>query len=530
MHDFFYLLGFKEIDGNFQSDNFGRGGLPSDRVDARAHSGVVDGTANMATPADGSAPVMNMGLVIINQGLQRHTAFDSSVVYHEFVHGVTNRLVGGPANAFALEAHQSGGMGEGWSDYFACTINDTIVVGNWVTNNPGGIRGFPYNSNFPDNFGDLGSGRYSGFLPNGRRWPHPIGEIWCATLLEMNRNINKLLGAQLVVDALKLTPANPSFLDARDAILAALEDKLAAGQLSANEHQAAWQGIWAAFAKFGMGPAAQSNGASLSGIVADFNLPAPPQPGGADVQLETAPNLAIPDDQPAGVTSVLTVSQVGRITRLTVSVDISHPYRGDLQVSLIPPGGAPLLLHNRQGSSADNLVASYRSEDIPALAALLGEQAQGDWTLQVADLAARDLGTLQRWGPEMDLEVSSQGVGGETSPGVAIPDDDPNGVSSSLNIAQAGAAQGLVVSLDITHTFIGDLQVELITPSGQQAILHNQTGGGQDNLIRNYDSVSSPTLAALIGQPIQGAWTLRVRDLVGLDTGKLNKWGITLTL
>jgi extracellular elastinolytic metalloproteinase len=230
MHDFFYLLGFREADGNFQRDNLGRGGLASDRVDARAHSGVVQGTANMATPMDGFNPIMNMGLVA---STNRHTAFDSSVVYHEFTHGVTNRLVGGPANAFALEEHQSGGMGEGWSDYFACAVNETIVVGDWVVNHPGGIRGFPYDSNFPDNFGDLGTGRYSGFTPEGDRWPHPIGEIWCAALLEMNRNIGADLSAQLIVDALKLTPANPSFLDARNAILTALDDMLVAGQLNA---------------------------------------------------------------------------------------------------------------------------------------------------------------------------------------------------------------------------------------------------------------------------------------------------------
>ena len=63
MHDFFYILGFDEKNFNFQFNNFGRGGYEGDRVDARAHSGPVDGTANMYTPSDGRNPVMNMGLV-----------------------------------------------------------------------------------------------------------------------------------------------------------------------------------------------------------------------------------------------------------------------------------------------------------------------------------------------------------------------------------------------------------------------------------------------------------------------------------
>jgi extracellular elastinolytic metalloproteinase len=156
-------------------------------------------------------------------------------------------------------------MGEGWGDYVACTINDTTVVGDWVVDNPEGIRGFPYDSDFPDNFGDLGTGRYDE--------EHNIGEIWCATLLEMNRKIGRTLGPQLVVDALKLSPANPSFLDMRDAILAALDGRLSSGQLSQSEHDEALAGIWEAFARFGMGPGARSEGAFLSGIVADFTLP-----------------------------------------------------------------------------------------------------------------------------------------------------------------------------------------------------------------------------------------------------------------
>ena len=118
MHDYFYILGFREADGNFQHNNFGRGGLETDRVDSRSHSGAVWGTANMATPPDRLSPVMNMGLVT---STNRHTSFDSDVVFHEFMHGVTNRLVGGPLNTDALEEPQSGGMGEGWGDYIACT-------------------------------------------------------------------------------------------------------------------------------------------------------------------------------------------------------------------------------------------------------------------------------------------------------------------------------------------------------------------------------------------------------------------------
>jgi extracellular elastinolytic metalloproteinase len=529
MHDYFYLLGFREADGNFQRDNLGRGGLAFDRVDARAHSGAVNGTANMATPPDGSRPIMNMGLV---EATNRHTAFDSSVVFHEYTHGVTNRLVGGPANTSALEDHQSGGMGEGWSDYIACTINNSTVVGDWVTNSSGGIRDFPYNSNFPDDFGKLGTARYSGFTPQGRRWPHPIGEIWCATLLEMNRNIGAVIGVQLVVDALKLTPANPSFLDARDAILAALDGMLGAGKLTANEHDIARRGIWKAFAKFGMGPAAQSNGGSLSGIVADFNLPPfdETEEPESDVRVEATPNQQIPDNEAGGLASSLTVAQSGKIASLTVSLDVEHSFIGDLQVTVTTPSGKTALLHNRSGASARNLIKSYSHESLPALQALLGEECQGNWTLKIADLAAQDIGRLRRWSLEMDLDTSTQIAQGEASPAVAIPDNDPTGVSSSVNIAQSGSAQRIKVAVDITHTFIGDLRVELVSPSGEQALLHDRFGGGEDNLIRTYDSLLHPALAVLANKPVQGNWELRVKDLAGRDAGKFNNWSLELSL
>ena len=86
------------------------------------------------------------------------------------------------------------------------------------------------------------------------------------------------------------------------------------------------------------------------------------------------------------------------------------------------------------------------------------------------------------------------------------------------------------MGIDITHTYIGDLRVELVAPSGRQAILHNRLGGGQDNLITTYDSTSTAALATLVGQEIQGSWVLRVTDLAGRDVGKLNKWSVELTL
>jgi subtilisin-like proprotein convertase family protein len=215
---------------------------------------------------------------------------------------------------------------------------------------------------------------------------------------------------------------------------------------------------------------------------------------------------------------------------VTVSVDIQHSYIGDLQVSLTAPSGRTATLHNRTGASADNLVKTYTDQDTPTLAGLVGEQAQGDWQLKVADLAGQDLGTLRHWHLSLGLETLAEVVRGEATPALTIPDNDLTGISSAITIAQSGTARALKVSVDITHTFIGDLRVELVAPSGQRAVLHNRVGGSQDNLIVTYDSTSAAALAALVGQAAQGHWVLQVTDLAGRDVGKLNAWSVELLL
>jgi len=289
MHDFLYILGFDEAAGNFQKVNFTHQGVAGDPVLAHAHSGPVTGTANMSTDADGNPPVMNMGLV---RSSDRHTAFDADVVFHEFTHGLTNRLVGGMRQGHMLEAPQSTGMGEGWSDFFALTIqnyfraqngqNERVVTGNWVVNNATGIRSHAYDDAYPFTYGQVARfPRFDPFTrqpdPNGLPDEHQTGEIWCATLLMMVRRMREALGDvdgyrlgwQVVVDGLKLTPGNPTFLQARDAIMLALDHMLEQRRIPQAVHASARQAALKAFGRFGMGPNASSVDAGVDGIVED---------------------------------------------------------------------------------------------------------------------------------------------------------------------------------------------------------------------------------------------------------------------
>ncbi len=118
---------------------------------------------------------------------------------------------------------------------------------------------------------------------------------------------------------------------------------------------------------------------------------------------------------------------------------------------------------------------------------------------------------------------------GEAQPQLAIPDNDPAGVSSAITIGTSGIVKQIKLSLEITHTYVGDLRVELLSPTGRRAIVHGQVGGSSDDLIATYDSASPGVLITLVGQPMQGDWVLRVSDLAAEDVGVLRRWRIELT-
>jgi subtilisin-like proprotein convertase family protein/subtilisin family serine protease len=125
--------------------------------------------------------------------------------------------------------------------------------------------------------------------------------------------------------------------------------------------------------------------------------------------------------------------------------------------------------------------------------------------------------------------AAEQAVEGAATPNQRIPDVG-SPVTSTIDISEAGTIADLRVRVDIAHTFIGDLRVDLITPDGSAVVLHNRSGGSTDNLVRTYSVQDVPALRALIGKPAAGAWRLSVRDTVRLDVGRLKEWRLTLRL
>jgi Zn-dependent metalloprotease len=242
MHDFSYGLGFTETARNFQTNNFGRGGTGNDSVRAEAQDGSGTNNANFATPPDGQRPRMQQFLFTAPNP-DRDSSVDSDVVFHEYGHGISNRLIGNGSTA--LSGTQSGAMGEGWSDYWATTINNDGVMGEYVTQNPTrGVRRAAYTvpaNAVHDSYADVCAGGCE---------VHNDGEVWAATLWDLRTQLGATITDRIVLNGMKFTPTRPSFLNARDGILQADQN------LNAGANRCA---IWTVFARHGMGVSAVGN-------------------------------------------------------------------------------------------------------------------------------------------------------------------------------------------------------------------------------------------------------------------------------
>ena len=282
-HDVFHPYGFDEASGNFQENNYGNGGAGGDPVRAEGQDGAGFNNANFLTLNDGSKPRMQMFLGN-NVSPMRDGDLDNLVVVHEYCHGVSTRLTGGGANSACLQAIQSGGMGEGWSDWFGLVLTvkpgdagtDARPVGTWLFGQApdgDGIRAYPYSTDMaidPDTYANI----------QGVSSVHRVGTVWCAALWDLYWNLVDLYGfdpdiyngaggnnmaLQLVMDGLKLQPCGPTLLDARDAILQA--DTVNYGGV----HQ---ELIWQTFARRGMGLSADDGGSdSTTSVTEAFDIP-----------------------------------------------------------------------------------------------------------------------------------------------------------------------------------------------------------------------------------------------------------------
>jgi subtilisin-like proprotein convertase family protein len=241
----------------------------------------------------------------------------------------------------------------------------------------------------------------------------------------------------------------------------------------------------------------------------------------------STPSKSIPDNNPAGITDVININGAGTVASLKIDLNVAHTYIGDLIIKIISPRGTSVVLHNRNGGSADNINKTYDLQNTPLLSTFNGEPASGNWTLALADVASADTGKINSWTLHVGT-VQTQAITLEEAPGLLIPDNNPSGIERTLNSAVNGIIKEAEVGVDITHTYINDLIVNLVSPTGTVVSLHSRTGGSADNIIKVYDFNNNTNLKSLKGEQIQGNWKLKVSDVAGQDVGKLNKWSVKL--
>ena len=390
---------------------------------------------------------------------------------------------------------------------------------------------------------------------------------------------------------------------------------------------------------------------SVTGVnTSDFVL-SPDSTGGGSTTVTTtgqftqtrSPNLTLPNLQT--VSDTITVSDSETATSVTVAVNITHAYIGDLKIDLIAPDGTTNTLHNRSGGGDDDIFKTY----YPSFGSI---PISGVWTLRINDNYYADSGVLNSWtltinydtitttttvnpvtdisgsgdtyyvtvsstvdgtynldlvssghniaddagnsmtntapatgtdqtynvsitttdttNPTLELieryspssaTTSSQtlvyrvtfsedviGVGADDfalspdssgevgtsssttttgsetftktrSPALAIP--DLTTVSDSITIPDSGAATSVSVTVNISHTYIGDLSVVLIAPDGTTKTMHNRSGGSDDDINQTYTPDFDDVLIA-------GTWKLQIRDNANSDFGTLNSWTLTI--
>lgn len=384
-----YRLGFNEQSRNFQNDNFGRGGSANDRIRGEGQdrgpltADPPANNANFSTPADGGRPRMQMynwtagGTVFIPR---IDGNLDADVIIHEIVHGLSNRLIG---NSSGLSTNMSRGMGEGWSDFYAHAmlsessdpINGIYTTGGYDTfklsgfflnNYYYGIRRFPKAvmsftggpNNRPHNpltFADIDAtqinttdGAFSAaFNSSFPDQVHAAGEVWSSALWEVRCRLVQRLGwdvgnrraLQLVTDGMKLTPNAPTFLQARDAIVAAAR----ASSLADLED------VWRGFAVRGMGRSARvlvAGGSGTTRVTESFDLPTLLSPQGISFSDIVGGNgNSIPEP--------------GESVVITIPV-INENWANATSVTLTVGNGSAVTMQNIASGESTNLSFTYQ--------------------------------------------------------------------------------------------------------------------------------------------------------------------------
>lgn len=281
------------------------------------------------------------------------------------------------------------------------------------------------------------------------------------------------------------------------------------------------------------------------------------------------PNTAISSSGTNTYNTIINIPDSYTLTDINVTLDISHTYNSDLDIYLVSPLGTRIALAISKGGSSDDfnnvtfdddssntlptgnstLSGDYQPEG--SLIALFGENVNGNWTIEVSDTANQDGGTINTvaieicYGGEVPIvdEVCSEYT---ETPNTEISEVGENTYNTIINVPESFILASITVTMDITHTYNSDLDIYIISPLGTRIELSTNKGGSGDNYSNvTFDDDSSNTLptgnvtlsgdyqpvgslATLIGENVNGNWTVEISDTANADGGTINS--ITLGL
>ena len=368
---------------------------------------------------------------------------------------------------------------------------------------------------------------------------------------------------------------------------------------------------------------------------------------GQDPTVELCSTEAIDIVDNTTATGVIDVLDDIEIVEARVSIDISHTWIADIDLSIDSPLATSVMLHSGQGGAADDIILTYtdfgiaNGADVYNCACLMQpsgpgtladfetESTLGEWTLTVADNATGDPGTVNEWcglffdtlpivavtdlvvlpsategiadvtwvngGDYDEIQVFLNGTleetldgpfilgetGSYSTPAQTIPIELEVCLVPLVGTTEGFEACGIVdldllptaetclapasdildlttltelmkfgdditigetqLRLDITHTFVGDLDITLTSPAGTAVQVHDEGGGGDDDMLVTYGDLGVPHgsldftcdcvmqgspggLVNFTGESSTGTWTLDIFDNFGADTGVLNEW------
>jgi len=536
-------IGFTHAARGFEyTDADGTGpGRGLDPVLAEANDSSGTNNADMSTPRDGGSPRLQ-SYFFTNPSL--NAADQADVMYHEYTHGLTNRSVGTGAG---MDADQSSAMGEGWSDWYALdylvgeglvidgAANGQLQLGAYLL--PGGFRRQGVDCPVGTSSGCPGTSRAGagGFTLGdmGRVGDgfevHDDGEIWAETLWDVRRALLSEPGVArtLVTGGLRLSPNNPSFLEARDAIIQA--DQAAYG----GSHYAT---LWAAFAARGMGYGARTTSASATTALQAFDVP----------PLLLHESAVVSDPGPGGDGD--DVAEPGETVSLAEMLRNASPVAVGPTTEGVLSSPMNGVLVEQPTASWPAFSAGATHSGTPAFEVTIPSSAgcSSDVPLDLALTA----------GTDTDSIALSLPVGRKPSTDVPQVVDSPTTAVSTLTFAGTGPMQALQVHITrLNHTWVGDLVVTLQSPSGLTRTLMDRPGSGADGASGDdfsdlllADNATTPidelpfsgpaggytgrykptqSLSAFDGQNRQGTWTLRVTDAYpATDSGALQAWAL----